>query len=134
MTSRVVLINLTIFAATLVPRIDTVHPAAARKTAVREPAVQYLVKMASNRSHWFQSANPQALLIAAVDKIPRLADNVTAIGLLNSCDHIAPVFVLLHRAISGWFVIRVAVLPIPVLIDQMKNQPQPLVLLVLEVF
>lgn len=69
------------------------------------------------------------MLIAAVLKIPKLADKVTAIGFVNNCDHIAPLFVLDQRAISGWLVINVAVLPIPELIDHTKNQPHPFVLL-----
>ena len=99
---------------------------AARKTAHRVPADQSWTRIAFNRSHWFHSARPQALLIAAVERMPKLADRVTAMGLVKSCDHIAPVLVLLQRAMSGWFVISVAVLPMPELMEYMKNQPQPL--------
>lgn len=88
-------------AAMLVPRMLTLHPAAARKTANLVVPDQYLVMIASKRSHWFQSANPHALFIAAVDRMPRLALRVTAIGLVKSWLHMAPVFVLLHRAMSG---------------------------------
>jgi hypothetical protein len=86
------------FAAMLVPRILRVHADAARKTANRVLPDQYLSIMASNRSHWFQSCSPQALLIAAVDKIPKLAASVTEMGLAMSCGHMAPVLVLLQRA------------------------------------
>lgn len=88
-------------AAMLVPRMLTVHPAAARKTAKRVELLQYLVKMASSKSHWFHNCKFQLLLMAAVDRIPRAAESVTAIGFVNSCDHMAPDFVLLQRAISG---------------------------------
>lgn len=90
-----------ILAAMLVPSVLIVHPVAQQKTANRTPLVQYLVMIASRRSHGFHRARPQLLLIAAVAKIPRLADKVTAIGLVKSCDHIAPDLVLLHLAISG---------------------------------
>jgi hypothetical protein len=69
------------FAAILVPKMETVQQAAHRKQANREPGVQYLVIMASIRSHWFHSSRSHALLMAAVDKIPSDADRVTAIGL-----------------------------------------------------
>lgn len=79
--------------------------------------------IALRRSHWFQSERPQALLMAAVDKIPRLADRVTAMGLVISCDHIAPDLVFDHLAMSGWLVMRVAVFPRPALSAFMKNHP-----------
>lgn len=85
--------------------------------------------MASNKSHWFQSSRPQALLIAAVARIPNEADSVTAMGLVRSCDHIAPHLVVLQRLKSAELVISVAVLPIPELIAYTKNQPRPLVAL-----
>ena len=85
--------------------------------------------------------------MAAVERMPRLAERVTAMGLVRTWDHIAPVFVLDQRAMSGygmliyirffercvvndwlltWLVIKVAVFPIPELIAYTKNQPHPL--------
>jgi hypothetical protein len=110
-------------AATLVPKRLTAQHPAVRKTAKRTSLLQYLLMMASRRSHWFQSDRPHALLMAAVDRIPRLAERVTAIGLVIICDHIAPDLVLDHLAISGWLVIRVAVFPRPALTAFMKNHP-----------
>ena len=72
------------FAETFVAKMEILHAAAQRKTAVLDPAVQYLVMIASKRSHWFQSARFQLALMAEVDKMPRLAEKVTAIGLVNS--------------------------------------------------
>jgi len=110
-------------AATLVPKRLTAQHPAQRKMAKRTSLLQYLSMIASRRSHWFQSERPHALLMAAVDKIPRLADRVTAIGLVINCDHIAPDLVLDHLAISGWLVMRVAVFPRPALTAFMKNHP-----------
>ena len=110
-------------AATLVPnRLTDQHPAV-RKTAKRTSLLQYLFMIASRRSHWFHNDRPHALLIAAVDKIPRLAERVTASGLVTICDHMAPDFVFDHLAMSGWLVIRVAVFPRPALTAFMKNHP-----------
>ena len=86
-----------------VPKMDTIHVNAERKTANLAEPVQYLSKIAPSRSHGFHigMARSHVLLTAAVAKIPNEADSVTEIGLLMSCDHIAPDLVLLHRAISG---------------------------------
>lgn len=116
-------------AAMFVPRIDTIHVNADRKIANLVEADQYLSKMAPSRSQGFQRSKPQVLLIAAVAKIPREADNVTPIGCVINCDHCAPDLVLLHRAISGWFVMSVAVFPIPLLIAYIINQPLLFVIL-----
>lgn len=89
-----------ILAATFVPKIETDQAPAAKKTAVRVPASQYRVIIASSRSHWFQIASPQLLLIAAVDRMPSDAERVTAIGFVNNWLHIAPLFVALQRAMS----------------------------------
>jgi hypothetical protein len=75
------------FAAMLVPRIDTIQQNARRKTANRVLPDQYLSRIASSKSHGFQRLRPQVLLIAAVARIPREAETVTAIGLVISWDH-----------------------------------------------
>lgn len=116
-------------AAMFVPRIDTIHVNAERKIAKRVLADQYLSKMAPNRSQGFQRSNPQVLLIAAVAKMPRDADSVTPIGCVINCDHCAPDLVLLHLAMSGWFVMSVAVFPIPLFIAYIINQPLLFVIL-----
>lgn len=76
-------------AAMFVPRIDTIQQNASRKTAKRVLPDQYLSRMASSKSQGFQRglARPQVLFIAAVARIPRAAETVTAIGLVISCDH-----------------------------------------------
>ena len=89
------------FAAMLVPRIDTIQVKADRKMAKRVLADQYLSRIAPKRSQGFQSSSPQLLFMAAVARIPSEADSVTESGCVMSCDHWAPVFVLLHLAISG---------------------------------
>lgn len=114
------------FAAMFVPRIDTIQQKAQRNTAVRVPADQYRSIIAVRRSHGFQSWRPQALLIAAVDNMPSEAESVIASGLTIRFVYMDPDLVLLQRAMSGWFVIRVAVLPMPLLIAYTKNQPQTL--------
>ena len=72
------------FAAMLVPRMLNIQQSAARKMAARVPASQYLSRMASRRSHGFQSSRPQVLLMAAVDKMPSDAERVTAMGFVKS--------------------------------------------------
>lgn len=76
-----------IFAAMFVPRIDTIHVKADKNTANLTLPVQYLSKIAPSKSQGFHKSNSQLLLIAAVARIPRDADNVTAIGLVINCDH-----------------------------------------------
>lgn len=110
-------------AAMLVPRIETIQQNASRKIANRVLPDQYLSRIASSKSHGFQRSTPQLLLMAAVERIPRDAERVTAIGLVISWDHWAPDLVLLHLAISGWLVISVAVFPIPLLMANRMNQP-----------
>lgn len=83
-------------AAMFVPKIDTIHEKAERKTAKRVLGDQYRFKMALKRSQGFQRSKPQELLIAAVARIPSEADKVTAMGLVTNCDHCAPVLVLDH--------------------------------------
>lgn len=61
--------------------------------------------------------------MAAVARMPKDADSVTARGLVISCAHCEPVLVFDHLAMSGWFVINVAVFPMPLLIAYMMNQP-----------
>lgn len=73
-----------ILAAILVPRIDTAQQKASRKTANRVVPDQYLSRMASSKSHGFHRLSPQLLLIAAVARIPRDAETVTAIGFVTS--------------------------------------------------
>ena len=68
------------FAAMLVPRIETIQVNADRKTAKRTGPDQYLSRMAARRSQGFQRSRPQELLMAAVARIPREAESVTAIG------------------------------------------------------
>ncbi len=53
------------------------------------------------------------------------ADSVTARGLVSTCDHMAPVRVLLQRAMSGWLVMSEAVLPMPALMADSTNQALP---------
>lgn len=72
------------FAARLVPRMEIAQPAAQRNTANLTELLQYRSMIASNKSHWFHTSRPHALLMAAVDKIPRLADKVTAMGFVNN--------------------------------------------------
>lgn len=67
-------------AAMFVPRMETIQENAARKTAKRVLADQYLSRMAERRSQGFQRARPQLLLTAAVANIPKEADKVTPIG------------------------------------------------------
>ena len=117
-----------IFAAMFVPNIDTIHVNADRNTANRVVPDQYLSSIAPSKSHGFHRSSPQELFIAAVARIPNDAERVTARGFVTNCDHWAPVFVLLHRAMSGWFVISVAVFPMPLLIAYMTNHPCPLVI------
>jgi len=74
------------FAAMLVPNRLSDQPPATSRTAKRVPPDQYRVIMASSRSHWFQSSRSHALLMAAVARIPSVADNVTAIGFVKSCE------------------------------------------------
>lgn len=69
-----------IFAATFVPRTRMAQKSAHRNTANRAPDDGYLLRMAVRRSHWFQSLRPQALLIAAVERMPKEAEIVTEIG------------------------------------------------------
>jgi hypothetical protein len=73
-----------ILAAILVPRIETIQQKANKKTANLVLPDQYLSRIASSKSHGFQRARPQELLIAAVARIPRDADTVTAMGLVMS--------------------------------------------------
>lgn len=68
------------FAAMFVPRIDTIQQNAKRKTAKRVLPDQYLSKMALSKSQGFHRSKPQLLLIAAVAKIPNVADSVTDRG------------------------------------------------------
>jgi hypothetical protein len=68
------------FAAILVPRIDTIQVKAERKTAKRVLPLQYRSKIAPRRSQGFQRLRPQVLFTAAVARIPRDADKVTPIG------------------------------------------------------
>jgi hypothetical protein len=91
------------------------HAKDARKMANRVVPLQYRSRIASIRPHGFHSASFQALFIAAVDRMPKVADSVTAIGLVMSCDHIAPVFDLEYLARSGWLQINVAVFPMRLL-------------------
>jgi hypothetical protein len=71
-----------IFAAIFVPRIDTIHVNADKNTANRVLADQYLSRIAPRRSQGFHRgvSRFQELLTAAVARIPRDADRVTAIG------------------------------------------------------
>lgn len=71
-------------AAMLVPRIDTIQQNAKRKTANRVDPDQYLSKIASSKSHGFQRLLPHVLLMAAVARMPREAETVTAIGFVIS--------------------------------------------------
>jgi nucleoside permease NupC len=73
-----------ILAAMLVPRRDTIQQKASRKIANRVVPDQYLSRIASSKSHGFQRLSPQLLLIAAVERIPRDAETVTAIGFVIS--------------------------------------------------
>jgi nucleoside permease NupC len=75
------------FAAILVPRMDTIQQNASRKTANRVDPDQYLSRIASSRSHGFHKLRCQVLLMAAVERIPRDAETVTAIGFVISWDH-----------------------------------------------
>lgn len=110
-------------AAMFVPSIDTIQQNASRKIPNRVVPDQYLFRIASSKSQGFQSSSPQELLIAAVERMPKDAESVTANGLVISWDHWAPLLVLLHLAISGWLVMRVAVFPIPLFIALSINQP-----------
>ena len=74
------------FAAMLVPKMETLQPKATRKTAKRVVPDQYRVMIASSKSHWFHSSRPQALLMAAVARMPSEADKVTAIGFVRICE------------------------------------------------
>lgn len=112
-----------IFAAMLVPKIETIQVNAERKTANRVLEDQYLSNIAPSKSQGFQRSRFQEWLIALVAKIPKDAESVTARGFEMSCDHCAPVFVRDQRAMSGWLVMRVAVLPMPELIAYITNQP-----------
>lgn len=116
-------------AAMFVPRIDTIQTKAERNTAKRVLPDQYLSRIAPSRSQGFHKSKPQVLLIAAVARIPSEAESVTPNGWVNNWDHCAPDSVLLHRAISGWFVMSVAVFPIPLLIAYIMNHPLLLVIL-----
>ena len=73
-----------IFAAIFVPKIDTIQQKANRKTANLVVPDQYLSRIAPIRSHGFHKSRPHELLIAAVARIPRDADTVTAMGLVKS--------------------------------------------------
>ncbi len=112
-----------IFAAMLVPRMETIQVNALRKTAKRTLEDQYRSSIAASKSQGFQRFNPHAAFMALVLNIPKLADSVTAMGCEMSWDHCAPVLVFDQRAMSGWLVIRVAVLPMPELMAYMTNQP-----------
>lgn len=69
--------------------------------AKRTPELGYLVKMASRRSHGFQSSSPHVLLIAEVAKIPSVAEMVTLIGLAMSCGHTEAYLYFAQRLKSG---------------------------------
>jgi hypothetical protein len=75
-----------ILAAIFVPRIETIQQNAERKTANRVLADQYLSRIAPRRSQGFQRgvSRPHVLLTAAVARIPKDAETVTAIGFVIS--------------------------------------------------
>ena len=68
------------FAAIFVPRIDTIHTKADRKTANRVLADQYRSRIAPSKSQGFHKSKPQVLLIAAVASMPSDAETVTDRG------------------------------------------------------
>lgn len=72
-----------IFAATFVASMDTTQEKAQRKIANRTSDRQCLFMISVIRSHGFHRSVPHLLLIAAVARIPMVAERVTATILAN---------------------------------------------------